>query len=133
MYLLKNMQKSGFFWLPRPLDKVLVIWDQIWSILGQNSVILTLQSHNLNFFLKNLYSVLKNMWNSDLAWLSRPLDMVLAIQAKIWSSFWTKLANFHPVKHKFQIFMKTIYSVFKNMWKNGVFWLPRPFDKVLAI
>ena len=75
----KNMWKWGLFWLPRPFDKVLAIWTQIWSILGQNSVISTLQSHNLNFFLKNLYSVLKNMWNSDLAWLSRPLDMVLAI------------------------------------------------------
>ena len=81
----------------------------------------------------NSNSELQTMWKSGLVWLSRPLNMVLAIQAKIWSSFWPKLANFNPVNHKFQIFMKKVYSVFKKMWKSGLFWLPRPLDKVLAI
>ena len=39
--------------------------------------------------MKNLYSVLKNMWNSNLVRLSRPLDKVLAI--------W---ANFGPLRAK---------------------------------
>ena len=43
--------------------------------------------------------------------------------------FLDKIGQFWPWKHKFQIFMKNLCSVFKNMWKNDVFWLPRPFDK----
>ena len=33
--------------------------------------------------MKNLYSVLENMWKSDLVWLSRPLDKVL----DLWANF----------------------------------------------
>ena len=40
-------------------------------------------------FYENLYSVLENMWKSDLVWLSRPLNKVLAI--------W---ANFGPLRAK---------------------------------
>ena len=66
--------------------------------------------------MKNLYSVHENVCESDLFGLSRPLNKVLAIQAKIWSSFWPKLANFDPVKHKFQIFMKkSVLSVQKHV------------------
>ena len=56
-------------------------------------------------FIKNLYPVLEKMWKKDLVWLSRPLNMVLAI--------W---ANFGPLRAK----------ISKIGWGTPTFyWSPR--------
>ena len=85
----KNMWKNDVFWLPRPFDKGFGHLNPnlvyFWPKLGD----LDPAMPKFYIFMKNLYSVLENMWKSDLVWLSRPLKKVLAI--------W---ANFGPLRAK---------------------------------
>ena len=81
----------------------------------------------------HLFSVLEIIWKSDLLWLFRPLDTILAFLGHNVGQIGLDFNNFDPVKTKFQNVMIKSFTALEIMWNSGLVWLSRPLNTYLAI
>ena len=80
----------------------------------------------------NSFSVLEIMWKSDLLWLSRPLDTILAFLDYNIGQIGPNFSNFDPIKPIFKNIMINSFSELDTMWNTGFVWLSRTLYMILA-